>query len=190
MAVAAVIYDFFGVLCVGSRGIIVSRTPEASRERMQELFQQADYGFLTAAEFSTQAAELLSLSPDAFQALMQRQYARDDEMLASIRRVKQACRTALLSNANDTVINELFTLEERAELFDAVIVSSDVGMVKPQKELFSLAATRLGVLPEECVMIDDMASNIEGAQRADMDGIVFENRAQYQRELLQRGVYA
>lgn len=190
MKIEAVIYDFFGVLCVGSRGYILSHCHESVRQQLDELYLQADYGFITAVEFAAQAAQLLHITQEEFIKMSRQRYIRDESMIESIRRVKRLCHTALLSNANDAIIDELFSKQEQKELFDEVLVSSHVGMVKPQKELFELMASRLAIEPEACVMVDDLESNIEGAIAAGMQGIVFSHQAQYERELQKMGVYA
>lgn len=190
MAVEAVIYDFFGVLCLGSRSYVIARCDEDKRGVLHELFRQADYGYITAEEFSRQGAHLLRQTVEEFNALMAKYYVRDDAMLESIRKVRKTHKTALLSNANDAVIWELFTNDELDELFDEVVVSSSVGMVKPNPDFFVFAATRLELLPEECIMIDDMESNIKGAVDAGMQGIVFWDQRQYEQELQKLGVNA
>ena len=70
-------------------------------------------------------------------------------------------------------MSQLFSSEEQRELFDVVVLSSDVGMVKPQPEIYQLVAKQLGVSSEECLMIDDLAVNIDGAEAVGMKGVVF-----------------
>ena len=48
-------------------------------------------------------------------------------------------------------------------LVDVVIDSCEVGLRKPDPEIFELTAERLGVPPSACVMIDDFAWNLTGA---------------------------
>jgi HAD superfamily hydrolase (TIGR01509 family) len=54
------------------------------------------------------------------------------------------------------------------ELFDGVVISGDVGMHKPQPEIFLLGAERTGVAPSECVFVDDLRENCEGAEAVGM----------------------
>jgi FMN phosphatase YigB (HAD superfamily) len=58
-----------------------------------------------------------------------------------------------------------------------------VGITKPQPEIYELTAARLGVEPEECVMIDDLPNNVAGAQLAGMKGLVFSSRRQLEKDL-------
>ena len=58
--------------------------------------------------------------------------------------------------------------EEIRALFDAIVISAEVGLHKPQPEIYELAAERVGVPPERCVFVDDLRENCEGAEAAGM----------------------
>jgi epoxide hydrolase-like predicted phosphatase len=57
-------------------------------------------------------------------------------------------------------------------MFDAVVISGEVGLNKPEPEIFRLGAERLGVPPEECVFVDDLRENCEGAEAVGMTAIL------------------
>lgn len=87
------------------------------------------------------------------------------EMHRVVRRVRRAGRkTGLVSNSwgND------YPRESWAELFDVVVISGEVGMRKPEPRIYLHAAAALGVEPQECVFVDDLASNVEGAAEVGM----------------------
>jgi putative hydrolase of the HAD superfamily len=58
--------------------------------------------------------------------------------------------------------------------FDDAFVTGDVGLQKPDVEVFHFAARRLGVEPGACLMIDDQARNVEGAKAAGLHTHLFE----------------
>lgn len=60
-------------------------------------------------------------------------------------------------------------------LFDAVVISSAVGARKPNQDLFHLAATRTGRTAAQCILVDDLALNCEGARAAGWQAIHFRN---------------
>ena len=60
------------------------------------------------------------------------------------------------------------------ELFDEVVISGEVGLRKPQPEIYLLAAERLKVEPNECVFVDDFKVNADGAAAVGMLGIQHE----------------
>ena len=56
-------------------------------------------------------------------------------------------------------------------LFDAIVDGNDVSTAKPDPEVFLLAAEKLGVRPEECIVIEDAQAGIEAANKAGMTSI-------------------
>jgi putative hydrolase of the HAD superfamily len=58
------------------------------------------------------------------------------------------------------------------ELFDHVVISAEVGVRKPSRRIFRLAAERAGVPPERCVTVDDLEQNLVGARRVGMRTIL------------------
>jgi len=88
-------------------------------------------------------------------------------------------RTGLLSNSWG---NE-YDRSDWPEMFDAVVISGEVGMRKPEPEIFELAVVRMGLPAGECVFVDDMAHNIVAARQAGLAGIVHQSFDQTAREL-------
>lgn len=64
------------------------------------------------------------------------------------------------------------------ELFEVVIDSSEVGMRKPEPRIFQLALDKLGVAPEEAVMLDDIAVNVDAARSVGMHAVQVGPRAE------------
>jgi FMN phosphatase YigB (HAD superfamily) len=89
----------------------------------------------------------------------------EKRVLAAVGVARKHClRTAVLSNADQLG-------DDIADLFDAVVLSGQVGFGKPDVRIYLLTAERLGLTPEECVFVDDMVSNVRGAVRAGMVGV-------------------
>lgn len=182
--ISTIIFDCFGVLYRGSLALMYDLVPEEHWQELQDAAHAADHGYITKAEYQEQVAELSGRSLLEIQQLQAAQRKRDEDMIAIVRRCRsQGYKTGLLSNIDSETIYQLFSREELAELFDSVTLSSEEGIIKPAVELFERAAVKLGVNPEECVMIDDMERNVTGAELAGMKGIVFSSRAQFEAEL-------
>lgn len=89
-------------------------------------------------------------------------------LLTALRKAKQhGLKTALLSNA-DGWWQPPVTL---TALLDVTIVSGEVGLAKPDIDIYLLTATKLGLEPAECVFVDDLAINVRGAAEAGMVGV-------------------
>ncbi|MCH2152891.1 MAG: HAD family phosphatase [Phycisphaerales bacterium] len=68
-------------------------------------------------------------------------------------------------------------------LFETIVTGDDVTEGKPDPEVFLLAAERLGVVPNHCVVIEDAAAGIEAARRAGMASVGFCSRGRTREEL-------
>lgn len=95
-------------------------------------------------------------------------FGEEPIMAEALKHAKAAgLSTALLSNS----WGNTYPREGWDELFDVIVISGEVGMRKPEARIYHLVAQRLGLLPEECVFVDDLAPNIQGAAEVGMLGI-------------------
>ena len=72
---------------------------------------------------------------------------------------------------------------EDARIFDDIILSYRYRMVKPQVEIFELAAGRLGVKTTECLFVDDSQSHCVGARRAGMTAILYKDFPSFKKDI-------
>ena len=133
-------------------------------------------GECSAAEFERILAARLFRTdgePVAAEGLLQRMFAasvRVPAMYDLIRALRRAgLRTAMLSNSWGC---DEYPRADVPGLFDAVVISGEVGMRKPEEGIFLYAARALGLAPAECVFIDDMEANVAAAQACGMTGVL------------------
>ena len=181
--IRGIIFDCFGVLYRGSLTHLSELAAPADRQAVYDLSHASDYGYISHDDYFRQLAELVGKAPREVEDIIRERHIRNDDMIALVRDMRRTYKVALLSNVGQGVMNELFSESERRELFDAVVLSSDVGMVKPHPEIYEYAARQLRLLPEECLMIDDLPVNIDGAERVGMQGIVCQSTAQLRSDL-------
>jgi putative hydrolase of the HAD superfamily len=86
-------------------------------------------------------------------------------------------RTAMLSNCGPEVIDRVRAQREVTRYFDALVISWEVGTVKPEPAIYRIAAERLGVAPGEALFVDDRPENVAGAEAVGMQGMLFEGDA-------------
>jgi len=68
-------------------------------------------------------------------------------------------------------------------LLDDIILSGEVGAIKPEPEFFEIALRRIGYPAQECLFIDDAPANIEQARKMGFVTVLFESPEQLEREL-------
>jgi epoxide hydrolase-like predicted phosphatase len=96
-------------------------------------------------------------------------------MYAAIYAARQAgLRTGLLSNSwgLGDYPRHLFP-----GMFDAVVISGEIGMRKPEVAIYTYAAGLLGVDPGECVFVDDLQANVSAAEKVGMAGVLHRESA-------------
>ncbi len=194
MAVRAVLFDFGGV--------IVRTEYQAPREHLAERLnmtyedlcrlvfesetgRQASLGKVATEAHWRTVARRLSQPIAAIGSLREEFFAGDvlDRRLVEfISSLRPRCRTGLLSNAWPET-RQYIEQNHLAEAFDVVVISSEVGLMKPDHAIYQLALKRLEVPAQEAVFVDDTEINVEAARELGIRGILFRSASQVQAEL-------
>jgi epoxide hydrolase-like predicted phosphatase len=142
--------------------------PEAVRELFRDdrealaLLRGLETGELADPEFERRFGELLGVADH--EGLIGRMFADlrpDEPMIGAVRAARGAgIRTGLITNSWGLGIYE----RAPTELFDVAVISGEVGLHKPQPEIYRLACERLGVRPAAAVFVDDLRENCIGAE--------------------------
>jgi epoxide hydrolase-like predicted phosphatase len=181
--VKALIVDFGGVLTTNvfesfrafseAEGLDPDAVRKLFRERGEglDLLRQLERGELTVGDFSERFGPLLGVRET--NGMVERLFAgvrADDRMVEAVRRVRASGKpTGLISNSWGGASYDRVAIDD---LFDAVVISGEVGLNKPGPAIFRLGAERVGVAPEECVFVDDLRENCEGAEAVGMTAIL------------------
>ena len=135
-----------------------------------KLLRGLETGELDEAGFEPRFAKLLGI--DAHEGLIDRLFGGlgpDERMIGAVRAARAAgIKTGLISNSWGLGIYD----RAPVDLFDETVISGDVGLHKPQREIYELACERLAVTPGDCVFVDDLRENVEGAEAAGMTAIL------------------
>jgi putative hydrolase of the HAD superfamily len=177
------IWDSFSAFCT-AEGLDPNRVKELFRGDAEALalLRQLERGELADGEFEERFGAMLGI--DSRAGLIDRLFgglAPEEAMLGAVRTARGAgVRTGLISNSWGTGIYERGDFDG---LFDATVISGEVGMNKPEPEIFRLACERLGVEPQDCVFVDDLRENCAGAEAVGMKAILHRDSAQTIAEL-------
>lgn len=131
-------------------------------------------GDSTAAEFGAEFSALLrerghDVDPDDIHVRIFSMSSFADEMWTVVGRAREAgVRTALLSNSWGT---DHYPVERLQAHFDAIVVSGEVGLRKPDPGIYRLTAERIGLAPTACAFVDDLERNVEAAREVGMFGV-------------------
>jgi len=196
MPIRAVLFDFGGVYTTSPFGIFEEAASElgATREAVLDLvfgpydrdtdhpwhrLERGEIPLLEAREaimaLASQAG--LAFDPLVILARMAKGGGAREAVVAATRRLRaRGLRTALVTNNAREFSSGWRAMIPIAELFDAVIDSSEVGMRKPDPAIFALALRELGgIAPEHAVFLDDFPGNVAAARRLGMHGVLVED---------------
>ncbi|GIE92341.1 HAD family hydrolase [Actinoplanes regularis] len=99
-------------------------------------------------------------------------FRADAAVVGMLRQVRAHCPVVLVTNAT-VWLDEDLALLGLTDLADHVINSSLVGVAKPDRRIFELAADRVGAAADRCLFVDDLQENVDAAIRLGMQGIVY-----------------
>jgi len=185
LAIHAVIFDLGGVIVRTEdwhpRNALAERLA-TSRDELESLVfgdggdYRAQLGEITAQEQWDHVRQKLGMSASDTSQLQEQFFGGDrldQELVDYIRDVKHDYITALLSNAPDNLRGILDEKWDITDAFHHIIISAEVGVMKPDPAIYQLALARLGVAAEDAVFIDDMQANVQGALDIGMHAIHF-----------------
>jgi epoxide hydrolase-like predicted phosphatase len=96
----------------------------------------------------------------------------DTSLLDFIRSLRPRYKTGVISNAWPDLRDYL--IQQKADdAFDALVISSEVGIMKPKPKIYEMALDKLGVTAREAAFVDDSPLNVEAARALGMHGIAF-----------------
>lgn len=182
--IKAIIFDCFGVLA--SDGWLPYKARHFGQdpdllEQATSLNKQVDNGLLDYDEFIREVAAMANLPENIAREQIENNIP-DDELFDYIAELKKTYRIGLLSNAGDNWLDDIFKPEQVA-LFDSIALSYDMHFIKPDPRAYETIATRLDMLPKECVFIDDQPRYVAGAEQVGMRGILYANCEQLKQDL-------
>jgi epoxide hydrolase-like predicted phosphatase len=96
----------------------------------------------------------------------------DAALLGFLRSLRPGRKIGLISNAWSG-LRAFITSQKFEDVFDEMIISAEVGVMKPDPRIYRLALEKLDALPEESVFLDDVLVNVEAARALGMNAIQF-----------------
>lgn len=184
MTIRAVYFDLGGVLVrTGDReprtrlaerlGMTYEELAKAVFENESSL--RASLGAISPQEHWADVIQHLGLPPSEVDRVRQEFFAGDAldlDLINFLRSLRPKYRIGLLSNAWSDM--RAYLISQRIEdVFDQLIISAEVGIMKPDAPIYQLALEKLGVAPAEAVFVDDFTVNVEGARAVGMYAIQF-----------------
>jgi epoxide hydrolase-like predicted phosphatase len=183
--ILAVIFDFGGVLVrmvddqprlklAEQLGVPLSHLDDLVF--FSDSAQKASRGEISIKMHWEAVREALGIQSEDMPDFLEQYWSADDvnwQLLDFIKSLHPQYKVGLLSNAWDDLRQTMRTRWNIDGLFDELIISAEVGIMKPDPRIFHLAVEKLGVQPTEAVFIDDILINVQAAKQQGLSAIQF-----------------
>lgn len=169
------------------------RSEEEIREAVRdhfELVELLDTGRITPQEFY---AEIISATQakldyqDFFTAYVD-VFTPNWPAINILRRARGSCRLVLLSNTDIVRFQYIQQRFPETMVFDSLVLSFEVGLMKPHPQIYQVALKAAGTAAEETVFIDDLEENVRTAASLGMATILYRPETNLEEALLSLGV--
>ena len=194
--IKTIIFDCFGVICDPVLYKWYEKNSSEygfSDEDLPNVLRKFDLGILNEDDivnYFTQYKGIKSTKEEIFQEIDS--YLRvDQELVAVIRKLKdKGYRIILLSNGHHFFFERKIykAYPDFEKLFDKIIISSQVNMVKPDAEIYLHTLEKATSHPEESIFIDDSKPNVDAAIKLGMHGHVYTDSASFVKHLEALGI--
>ena len=189
MSIRAVFFDLGGV--------IIRTEYQAPRQSLAEKFgmdyediekivfgggptgsaARASMGEIKEEEHWLNVMKILKQPASAYERIRDEFFAGDvvdRGILDFLRSLKPKYKTGLISNAWSGL--RAYTEREKFDnTFNRMIISAEVGVLKPDPKIYQIALEQLQVKAKEAVFVDDVLENIEACEKVGMKGIHFKD---------------
>ncbi len=161
-------------------------TREAMRERLDGgLWDRVNRGQLPGDSLRQELVSRLGydVSPADWFALWNCHFTLHHEMIDLVERLVGSVRLVLLSNTHDQHVAFLRPQLPVLERFEGLVLSCEVGLLKPERAIYERALALAAVPPARAVFFDDVARYAESARQVGLHGRVFTTAAQFEHDL-------
>ena len=179
--IKAIVFDFFDVLRTDPYKAWLNSLNLAREGAYSDASHDLDMGHITDDQFFERLSKLQGrlVTREDFE-----KYAELNHAVVKIAdQLHKRFKTALLSNAPSSYLRGLLNDHDLEKHFDEIIISSEVGMVKPNADIFTLALRKLNVNADEAIFIDDNEHHTNGAESLGIKSIQFTSADQLKQKL-------
>ena len=166
----------------------IASVADQHRQGFQELSNKFDLGEINPDQFAEKLSAMTGVNQKEIIPEMWEGVLFHRQVISLLKKLKQNYKLAVLSNSNSEFINEFLERENLETIFDAEVISQEIGLIKPDPEIFKVALNKLQTSPAETLFIDDRERNVQAAEKLGIKGILYKNPQQFKDDLLKQKV--
>ncbi len=188
MKYQAIIFDFFDVVYADA----TKRWRKSKGIKMEGSARQAsidaDLGLISVAEFYQRLADIAGVSVKQMQAELEEHRILNSEILPLIKKLGKHYKVGLLSNSPSKLVRDLLRKHDLDPLFHHIVISAEVNMLKPDRDIFHHILAKLHAAPEQAIFIDDNEENVHAAEKYGITGVLYLDMKTLKKDLKALGI--
>lgn len=177
ISVMVYIFDFFGV--ISSEVVPFWFAEHLPNQNVADLRKQyiddADLGNTSLSVLYRKLAKLTNQTVESITQQWTNLAVINNNVIDLIEKLNKDNRVALLSNSPADLIRPILKKHDLERLFEVIIISGEVGMVKPNQDIYLYTLKKLDTIPKETFFIDDSQKNVEVADSLGMNTILYKD---------------
>jgi len=182
--IRAIFFDFGGVLGRWDRAIVSALEEEHGLPEggvLKALYgtsgwREVEIGHLPISDWLSEVDVALAAAaqkplPPAHTVWSRLWNDIDRDVIGLAQRLRANHKIGVLSNTTVMLEDQLLASNGIHDMWDVIINSARVGVAKPDRRIYEIAAESIGVEPSACIHIDDMEANVVGAREAGFQAV-------------------
>jgi putative hydrolase of the HAD superfamily len=182
----AVIFDFFGVFCPDITMNWFKQTVpnyDSKLPAFHAICTRSDYGKISREDFFKEVSTLAGVSTQEMANDIEALTIIDTTLVAFAEVLrKSGYKLACLSNGTHEWTLRVITDYELNGLFDDIVLSADLGIAKPNPEIYEHTLALLNIEAGEAIFVDDRQINVDTANSLGIRGLLFNDTATFVHE--------
>lgn len=184
----AIIFDFFDVIRTDAYKSWLKLHDYKLEGAFLETVQRQDRGEIGVDEFLAILSKLTGQVAEEIFKEMEAGASINYDVLSVIERLRGRYKVGLLSNAPSEFLRKILQDNDLERYFDEITISSEVGLIKPEAEVFEHILAKMDVPASEAIFIDDNPKHVTGSQAVGITGILFTDVSQLLADLSRLGI--
>ena len=173
----AVIFDFFGVFCPDISLEWFKKTVpqfELKLSRFKDICTRSDYGKLSMADFYEEVSTLVGMNVSEIKHGVEAETIINNSLVTFVQGLKdKGYAIVCLSNGTQEWTLGVIRDNGLSYLFDEVVLSGDLGIVKPSSEIYMHTLDKLNITASQAIFVDDRLVNTKAAEACGISSLVF-----------------
>jgi epoxide hydrolase-like predicted phosphatase len=179
--IKAIIFDFFGVICSDEYWNFVKEDKDLD-SGFGRLADDVNLGKISWQDYVETIAKRTSQDIQTVAEMFDKQKV-NPQVLAFAQSLKKRYKVALLTNASNDQFKPLVERFQLNKIFSEIVISSELGIAKPDPRIFQYTLSKLKVPAQEAVFIDDSSRHIYVAKDLGFNTILYYDFGQMKAEL-------